>query len=121
MAVEAPRAERNNIRGFGQDRDVSQSVAFRAPFPASGSSSKSNQSQTITDHPSHPNVIFIASHISSHLTVTGPSFFFSLLEKAEIFLLNPEFKHALRYVVLYPFGDIAGRAARAEMLMLIML
>jgi len=55
-----------------------------------------------------------------------PILLFFAFRKAEKKLLNPEFKHALRYDVLYPFGDIAvrrgiGRAAGAEMLMLIML
>jgi hypothetical protein len=78
MAVAAARQERNNIRGFGQDMDAWTSVNQWPPvrhFLPLAPVPRDNQTQTITHSSRNPNVIFIVSHISSHLEA-HPSFRF---------------------------------------------
>jgi hypothetical protein len=71
VAVAAARAERNNIRGFWTGTSVNQWPAVCGFLPvAPATTGILYQTQTIIDHPSrNRNIISIASHISSHLSI----------------------------------------------------
>jgi len=104
------RGQSATSEGFGQDRDVSQSVAFHAPFSPSSSSSK-RETKAKLSLITHLNVIFIAYLISSNSD--GVLLFLAFGKAEKFFLLNLEFKTLLRYDVLYPFGDIAVHRGKA--------
>src|SRR5713101_5909754 len=117
MAVAAARAERD-IRGF------------RQPISGLSCANSSSSSSSKTQTKAKPSLItqpkrHLHLHRISYLTARGPSFLFSLLEKQEIFLLNPEFNtlyvttFCTHLAILQVHRGI-GRAARAEMSMLIM-
>ncbi|KAI0278425.1 hypothetical protein BGY98DRAFT_541230 [Russula aff. rugulosa BPL654] len=103
--------------------DVRQSVASRAPFPPSSSSSKRQP------NPNYHSLIKKPKrhlHRISYLISSWPILLFAFRKAWKFFLLNPEFN--MLYVMMFCTHLVIlqvhrgiGRTARAEMLMLIML